>query len=56
MDHTLKKMKLSDYIVKFLENGGVKDAFLISGGLAMHLDDSFGKSKLEIIISPLIGP
>ena len=45
MDHTLKKMKLSDYIVKFLENGGVKDAFLISGGLAMHLDDSFGKSK-----------
>lgn len=38
-------MKLSDYIVKFLENYGVKDIFMISGGMAMHLNDSFGKSK-----------
>jgi len=38
-------MKLSDYIVKFLEDKGIKDVFMISGGLAMHLNDSFGKSK-----------
>ena len=38
-------MKLSDYIVKFLEDYGTKDIFMISGGLAMHLNDSFGKSK-----------
>lgn len=38
-------MKLSNYIVKFLENYGVKDIFMISGGMAMHLNDSFGKSK-----------
>lgn len=38
-------MKLSDYIVKFLEDYGTKDVFMISGGLAMHLNDSFGKSK-----------
>lgn len=39
-------MKLSDYIVKFLENYGIKDVFMISGGMAMHLNDSFGKSKI----------
>ena len=38
-------MKLSDYIVSFLEEKGVKDVFMISGGLAMHLNDSFGNSK-----------
>jgi len=26
------KMKLSDYIIKFLEDAGIKHAFLISGG------------------------
>lgn len=38
-------MKVSDYIVKFLEEKGVSDAFMISGGLAMHLNDSFGNSQ-----------
>jgi len=38
-------MKLSDYIVKELEHYGIDTAFLISGGLAMHIDDSFGQSK-----------
>ena len=38
-------IKLSDYIVKKLENYGVKNVFMISGGGAMHLNDSFGKSK-----------
>lgn len=38
-------MKLSDYIVKFIEKLGVKHIFLISGGGCIHLIDSVGKSK-----------
>ncbi|WP_428048858.1 thiamine pyrophosphate-binding protein [Candidatus Avelusimicrobium caledoniensis] len=38
-------MKLSDYLVKKLEKKGVRHVFMITGGGAMHLDDSFGKSK-----------
>lgn len=38
-------IKLSDFVVKRLEHHGVRDVFLISGGGAMHLNDSFGKSK-----------
>ena len=38
-------MKLSDYIVKKLEQYGVRHTFMVTGGGAMHLNDSFGKSK-----------
>lgn len=38
-------IKLSDYVVQKLEKYGVRHAFMITGGGAMHLDDSFGKSK-----------
>ncbi len=38
-------LKLSDYLVKKLENYGVRHAFMVTGGGAMHLDDSFGQSK-----------
>ncbi|MBI5700627.1 thiamine pyrophosphate-binding protein [Candidatus Saganbacteria bacterium] len=38
-------IKVSDYIVKKLEEYGIKDVFMISGGGAMHLNDSVGKSK-----------
>lgn len=38
-------IKLSDYVVKFLENNNIKDVFMISGGLAIHLVDSIGRSK-----------
>ena len=38
-------IKTSDYLVKKLEALGVDTAFMVSGGGAMHLDDSFGKSK-----------
>lgn len=38
-------MKLSDYMVKFLEDNGVRDVFMLTGGGCMHLVDSFGKSK-----------
>ena len=37
-------MKLSDYLVKKLEKYGVRQVFMVTGGGAMHLDDSFGKS------------
>lgn len=38
-------IKVSDYLVKRLAYHGVKDVFMISGGGAMHLNDSVGKSK-----------
>ena len=38
-------IKLSDYIVKFLEHNGVKDIFMLTGGGCMHMVDSFGNSK-----------
>ncbi len=38
-------IKLSDYVVKYLEKQGLKTVFMISGGGAMHLNDSFGRSK-----------
>lgn len=38
-------MKLSDYVVKKLESYGIRHAFMVTGGGAMHLNDSFGKSK-----------
>ncbi len=38
-------IKLSDYITKCLVEYGVKDVFMISGGGAMHLNDSVGKQK-----------
>lgn len=41
----MAKIKLSDYIIQFIENLGVKHVFLISGGGNIHLVDSLGKSK-----------
>ena len=33
-------MKLSDYVVDFLHEKGIKDAFLLAGGGIMHLHSS----------------
>ena len=38
-------MKLSDYIVSYLENQGINDVFLLSGGGIMHILDSLAQSK-----------
>jgi len=38
-------IKLSDYIITYLEQLNVKHMFMIPGGGAMHLNDSLGKSK-----------
>lgn len=41
-------IKLSNYIIKFLENQGVKEVFMLPGGGWMHLLDSLGRaSKLN---------
>jgi acetolactate synthase-1/2/3 large subunit len=39
------KVKVSDYIVNFLEKNGINTLFSITGGFAMHLNDSFGINK-----------
>ena len=36
-------MKLSDYVVDFIAQQGVKHVFMLPGGGAMHLNDSLGK-------------
>lgn len=38
-------IKVSDYIIKCLENTGAKHMFMLPGGGAMHLNDSLGKSS-----------
>lgn len=42
-------IKLSDYVFKFIEGKGIKHAFMLPGGGAMHLVDSIGKSNIEYI-------
>lgn len=42
-------IKLSDYVFQFLQDKGVKYAFMLPGGGAMHLDDSIGRSGIEYI-------
>jgi acetolactate synthase-1/2/3 large subunit len=43
-------IKLSDYLIKRLEETGVKHMFMLPGGGAMHLNDSLGKSeKIEYV-------
>ena len=40
-------MKVSEYITNFLVEKGVKKCFSVTGGFAMHLNDSFGQ-KLNV--------
>jgi len=42
-------MKLSDYVLKFLADLGVKNIFLVTGGGAMHLNQSLGESPIHAI-------
>lgn len=43
-------MKVSDYVVSFLEENNISDVFSLTGGSCMHLTDSFGRSsKMKII-------
>src|SRR5215510_15010739 len=36
-------MKLSDYVIRFVAEQGVKHVFLVTGGGAMHLNASLGQ-------------
>ena len=38
-------IKLSDYVIGYIAGLGVKHVFMLSGGGAMHLVDSVGKSR-----------
>lgn len=38
-------MKLSDYVVQFVADLGVQHVFLVTGGGAMHLNQSLGKER-----------
>jgi acetolactate synthase-1/2/3 large subunit len=41
------KIRVSDYLVKVLESHGINTVFGLTGGFAMHLNDSFGKSNFK---------
>lgn len=44
-------MKLSDYVIKYLEQLNVKHMFMLPGGGAMHLNDSLGNSdKIQYVV------
>ena len=45
-------MKLSDYLVNRLADWGVRHVFLIPGGGAMHLNDSFGREPRIRYVCP----
>jgi acetolactate synthase I/II/III large subunit len=38
-------VKLSDYVISFIEKQGVRSIFILPGGASMHLVDSVGKNK-----------
>ncbi len=42
------KIKVSDYIINFLQKNDINTLFTITGGFAMHLNDSFGRAKFDI--------
>ncbi len=42
-------MKLSDYVFSQLRMWGARQVFLITGGGAMHLNDSIGTSGLKYV-------
>ncbi len=44
-------MKLSDYVIQYLEKLNVKHMFMLPGGGAMHLNDSLGNSeKIQYVV------
>lgn len=46
-------MKLSDYVVRFIADEGVKHVFLVTGGGAMHLNNSLALEKRLIPVCNL---
>lgn len=48
-------MKVSDYVAQFLIEKGITQGFSVTGGFAMHLNDSFG-DKLNMVYQHGEGP
>jgi len=48
-------MKVSDFICNFLLENGINQCFSVTGGFAMHLNDSFGQ-KLDVLYQHGEGP
>ncbi len=46
---TRNMIKLSDYVVNFIEQQGIKDVFLLPGGGCIHLIDSIGNSNVNFV-------
>ena len=46
----MENMKVSEIIVRILELRGYKHVFMVTGGGSMHLNDSFGRSKLISVV------
>jgi acetolactate synthase I/II/III large subunit len=42
-------MKVSDYVIKFCQDQGVKDIFMLAGGGSMHLVNAVGKSGIRYV-------
>ncbi len=40
-----KKIRVADLIARLVVEHGIKDAFMLTGGGAMHLNDAFGREK-----------
>lgn len=43
------KIKVSDYVVKYLEYIGIKNIYSVTGGMIMYLTDSVGKSNINLV-------
>lgn len=45
-------IKVSDYVANFIAQQGIKHVFMLTGGGAMHLNESFGKHpELEVVFN-----
>src|SRR5581483_3788871 len=44
-DHVSLMVKLSDFVIRFVADQGVKHVFLVTGGGAMHLNASLAQCK-----------
>ena len=45
------KIKVSDYVAQFVAELGVRHVFMVAGGGAMHLNDSFGHHRALTFVS-----
>jgi len=45
-------VKLSDFVIEYLANKGIKHAFVVTGGAAVHLIDSIAKNPKMKYICP----